>query len=153
VVGTGNLPGDLDTFTPYGNVGILSVDEDAEDGIATAVMPWTTDPDTAGPQVLRVVPKDGATGVAVKSRVGIGFNEMIEPTSAFAGAVRLWDDQGAPIPGWGSAQETIASYTPKSPLEPGTTYTVEVLAGGIQDLNGNRVQERFTSSFTTAGAR
>ena len=153
VVGTGDLPGDLDTFTPYGNVGILSVDEDAEDGIATAVMPWTTAPDTAPPQVLRVVPEDGATGVAATSRIGIGFNEMVEPTSAFAGAIRLWDEQGDPVEGWATAQETIASYTPKAPLEPGTTYTVEVLAGGVQDINGNAVAVEFTSQFTTAGAR
>jgi hypothetical protein len=153
VVGTGDLPGDLDTFTPYGNVGILSVDEDAEDGVASAVMPWTTAPDTAAPQVLRVVPEDGATGVALTSRVGIGFNEMIEPTSAFAGSIRLFDDQGEPVEGWGSAQEGIASYAPKAPLAPGTTYTLEVVAGGVQDINGNTLAETFTSTFTTAGAR
>lgn len=153
VVGTGDLPGDLDTFTPYGNVGILSVDEDAEEGVASAVMPWTTEPDVAAPQVLRIVPEDGATGVATTSRVGIGFNEMVEPTSAFAGSIRLFDDQGEPVPGWGSAQEAIANYTPLEPLSPGTTYTVEVLAGGVQDINGNAVAETVTSTFTTAGGR
>lgn len=153
VVGTGQLAGDLDTFTPYGNVGILSVDEDAEDGIATAVMPWTTAPDTAAPLVLRVVPADGATGVSRTSRIGVGFNEMIEPTSAFAGAIRLWDEQGEPVEGWGTAQETIATYTPKAPLAPGTTYTLEIMAGGVQDLNGNAVAATQTSRFTTAGAR
>ena len=33
------LAGDLDAITPYGNVAAISVDDDAEDGVATAVMP------------------------------------------------------------------------------------------------------------------
>ena len=153
VVGTGDLPGDLDTVTPYGNVAILSVDEDAEDGVASAVMPWSTEPDSTPPVVLRVVPADGATGVALTARVGVGFSEMIEPTSAMAGSLRLFDAEGVAVEGWGSAQEGIASYSPASPLRPGTTYTLEVVEGGVRDVNGNTIAETFTSTFTTAGGR
>ncbi len=153
VVGRGNLPGDLDTMTPYGNVAVLSVDEDAEDGTATAIMPWTTDVDTAPPEVLRVHPADGATGVAPTSRVGVNFNEMVEPTSAFPGSLRLFDADGEPVEGWVSAQEAVASYTPKEPLRPGTTYTLEILAGGVTDINGNAVSTTISSRFTTAGGR
>lgn len=153
LVGEGFLPGDLDTFTPYGNVAILSVDEDAEDGVASAVMPWAAEPDTAGPAVLRVVPADGAVGVAPTARIGLGFNEFVEPSSVFAGSIRLWDAEGNAVDGWGSAQETIASFAPKEPLVPGMTYTVEVPAGGVQDLNHNRTTATFTSTFTVAGGR
>ncbi len=152
IVGEAHLPGDLDTFTPYGNVAVLSVDEDAEDQIASAVVPWTAEPDAEPPELMLVVPTDGEQGVALTARVGLGFNEMVEPTSVFPGSVRLWTEDGAPVDGWGTAQENTAHYAPKQPLEPGTTYTLEVMAGGIQDLNGNALSETVTTTFTTAGS-
>lgn len=148
-VGRGTLPGDLDTFTPYGNVAVLSVDDDAEDGVASVVMPWHADPDTASPLVTRIVPADGATGVATTSRIGVVFNEFIEPSSVFPGSVTLFAEDGTAIEGWGSAQENIASYVPKAPLQPGTTYTIEIAADGIMDLNENTVAQPVIATFTT----
>ncbi len=150
-IGRGNLPGDLDTITPYGNVAILSVDDEPVDGIASVVMPWRKEADREAPNLLRTVPVDGETGVALTGRIGLGFDEFIEPTSVFAGSVRLYDASGNAIDGWGSGQETIANFTPKEPLLPNTTYTVEVLAEGIQDLSGNKLASTHTFSFTTTG--
>lgn len=152
-VGTGNLTGDLDTLTPWGNVAILSVDADAVAGQASAVMPWTLEPDTAAPQVLRIEPADGATGQSTGTRVGVGFNEMIEPSSVFSGSITLQAEGGDFVDGWGSVTENIASFHPKEPLAPGTTYVVTVHEGGIEDINGNKVALQTTSTFTTAGAR
>ena len=76
---------------------------------------------------------------------------MIEPSSVFAGSIQLFDDTGKAIEGWGSGQETIASYTPKEPLALGTTYTLRIMAGGVQDINGNTVEETMDISFTTFG--
>ena len=39
-IGTGYLAGDLDTLTPFGNIAVLAVDEDAENEEASIVMPW-----------------------------------------------------------------------------------------------------------------
>jgi hypothetical protein len=150
-VGRGDLPGDLDTFTPYGNVAILSVDDDAEDDIASAVMPWTTEPDFTGPGVLRIVPEDGATGVATTTRIGVAFDEMIEPSSVFPGSIQLIDSDGTAVEGWGSGQENIASYSPKDALKPGMTYTLSVMADGILDINSNPTEDTVTATFTTAG--
>ena len=150
-IGTGYLAGDLDTITPFGNVAILSVDDEAENGISSAVMPWTREIDSTGPEVLRTVPQDGESNVAPTARIGIGFNEMIEPSSVFAGSIQLFDSNGNAIEGWGSAQETIASYTPKKPLQQGMTYTLSILAGGIQDINGNAIEQSYTATFTTFG--
>ena len=150
-LGRGALPGDLDTFTPYGNVAVLSVDEDAEGEVASAVMPWTNAPDLTGPAVTRIVPADGETGVATTSRIGVVFNEMIEPSSVFPGSIRLTDADGNPVEGWGSGQENIASYSPRADLSPGTTYTIEVMAGGILDINNNPTEVTTTATFTTAG--
>ena len=148
-----HLPGDLDTVTPYGNVAVASVDDEAEDDIATLVVPWTEAPDTTAPSVLRIRPVDGATGVSPHIRIGVGFDEFIEPSSVFAGSVQLFDSAGTPVDGWGSGQETIASYAPKEPLTPGETYTVHVMADGIRDINNNPVAATVTSSFTVAGGR
>jgi hypothetical protein len=148
-----HLPGDFDTLTPYGNVAVGSVDEEAEDDIATMVFPWTEAPDTTSPEVLRIRPLDGATGVSPQVRVGVGFNEFIEPTSVFAGSIQLFDSAGNAVEGWGSGQETIASYCPKEPLTPGETYTVHVMADGIRDINGNAVSTTVASTFTVAGGR
>lgn len=150
-VGRATLQGDQDTFTPYGNVAYLAVDDEAEKGQATAAVPWAREPDLTPPQVLRVDPPDGATGVPVTARVGVGFDEFVEPSTVFAGSIRLWHEDGTPVDGWGSGQEAIASFAPKAPLEPGVTYTVEVMAGGVADVNHNRLATTVTTTFTTAG--
>ena len=150
-IGRGFLPGDLDTVTPYGNIAVLSVDDEAEDGIASVVMPWRTDPDTEAPNLLRTIPADGETNVALTSRIGLGFDEFIEPTSVFAGSVRLYDSSGKAVDGWGSAGETIANFTPKEPLLPNETYTVEVLQDGIEDLSRNKFATTTTFTFSTVG--
>ncbi len=150
IEGVGNLPGDLDTVTPYGNVAILSVDDEAENGEGSVIMPWRGQPDGEGPKILRVHPADGTVGAAATTRIGVNFNEMIEPASAFEGSLRLYANDGTPIRGWVSTQEGIASYTPVEPLRAGTSYRLEVMAGGVTDINGNALAETFTSTFTTA---
>ena len=147
MAGQFSLVGDLDTITPIGNVAVLSVDADAEEGRGSAVAPYALEPDTLPPRVTWAWPADGAT-VAPTSRFGLTFNEMVDPKSAFEGSVRLYrSDDGARIPGTVSAQETIVNFHPFCPLEPGA-YTLEVTAGGVVDHNGNAVAETFTLSVT-----
>ena len=150
-VGTGDLPGDLDTLTPYGNIAVLSVDDEAEDGIASMVMPWSTDVDTTGPVPLFVTPVDGATNVPLSSRIGIGFNEMIEPTSIFPGSIQLLDENGNAVEGWASAQENTAYFTPKAPLKENTQYTIRVMEGGARDVNNNAISTTLEHTFQTLG--
>ena len=151
LLGEGWMQGDLDTFTPIGNVAVMAVDDDAVANQASVVMPWREEADKDGPEVLRIDPRSGASGVALTARIGVGFNEVVDPASVFAGSIRLYDDKGRGIDGWGSAQETIANYSPKEPLRPGVTYTVEIVKGGIVDSHGNALEESVFSTFTTAG--
>ena len=144
------MPGDLDTLMPYGNIAFLSADEDAADGEATAVYPWARDPDSDAPKVLHVDPADGAVDQEPTLRLGIGFSEFIEPSSAFAGSIRLFDADDLAIPGIASAQEGFAHYSPTTPLLPGT-YRAEVVAGGVTDANGNAVEETFSWTFSVRG--
>jgi hypothetical protein len=145
-----DLEGDLDTMTPIGNVAVLSVDADAVDGEGSSVIPYALEPDERAPAVTFVWPPDGASAVPVTSRVGVSFGEMVDVKSAFEGSVRLTEtDSGARVAGVVSAQENLVSFHPFCPLEAGTTYTLEIPAGGVTDFNGNSVGETFTASFTT----
>jgi hypothetical protein len=150
-----DLEGDLDTITPIGNIAVLSVDEESITDQATALAPWQTEPDSAAPRVEFVSPAAGASAVELTSRIGIAFTEMIEPRSAFAGSVRLYQTGTDPaltrVEGWLSTQEHIVSFAPADPLEPGTEYTLELPAGGVVDYNGNAIAETFTATFTTLG--
>ncbi|MGM0556651.1 MAG: Ig-like domain-containing protein [Myxococcota bacterium] len=150
-----DLVGDLDTATPIGNVIVLSVDDDAVPNEASKVAPYLTEPDTTAPHVTWAWPNDGADDLPLTSRVGVTFNEMVDVKSAWRGSVRLYVDGEDPdetqVPGYINTQETIVNFTPKEPLEPNTTYRLEIPAGGIVDYNGNPVEESFTMTFTTLG--
>lgn len=150
-LGRMTIEGDQDTLTPYGNVAILAADGEANNGESSAVVPWTTEPDTTAPTVIAVDPADGAEGVALTARVGLGLDELVEPASVFMGSVRLSTEGGRPVAAWASAQEAMVAIVPKEPLEPGTTYVVEALRGGVSDIDGNALDSTFTATFTTAG--
>jgi len=151
VVGTAVIQGDIDTVTPFGNVAIFSSDDLAIPGQASGVIPWSADPDTTGPAVLRIEPANGATDVPTSTRIGISFNEMVEPVSVFAGSVRVSTREGTPVAGWHSVQEGIVSFTPAAPLPTGTEIRVVVPGGGVMDANGNRTASDFEATFTTLG--
>lgn len=148
-----HLQGDLDTITPIGNVAVLSVDDDAAPDQGSSVVPWQTEPDARGPVVGWTWPVDGATDLRTTSRLGVAFDEMVDPRSAFEGSVRLYRAGGDPdagrVPAIVSAQETIVNVHPRCPLEPNTDYVLEVVAGGIVDFNGNAVAETTTVTFRT----
>jgi hypothetical protein len=149
------LMGDLDTATPIGNVVVLSVDEDAELDHGSAVAPYAVDVDATPPRVTWVWPADGATELPVSSRVGVTFDEMVDPKSVWRGSVRLYSTgaggEPEPVEGRFSIQENVVNFTPTTPLDPGTEYTFEIPAGGVADYNGNRIEEPFAITLTTIG--
>lgn len=149
------LPGDLDTATPIGNVVVLSVDDEADPNQASAVAPYAVEVDATPPRADWAVPADGATDLPVTSRVGATFSEMIDPKTAWRGSVRLYaTDEGGelePVEGIISVQENVVNFSPVVPLLPGTTYTFEIPAGGVADYNGNRIEEPLLLTFTTLG--
>jgi hypothetical protein len=152
-LGRFHLAGDLDTVTPIGNVALVSVDDAAVEGQGTAIAPWRETPDREPPYVNFVWPRDGSMDLAPTSRIGVGFNEMIDVKSAFAGSVRLWETDKGPVygrvEGHISVQENIVNFWPVEGLSPNTAYTFEIPAGGILDYNGNAIETPFVANFRT----
>lgn len=150
LLGRFELTGDLDTVTPFGNVAVVSVDDDAVPGQASAVMPFATDVDATPPEVNMVVPDDGAGDVAISARVGLTFTEFVEMNSVWRGSVVVREaSTGRVVEGHLSGQEGVVSFWPAAPLAPSTTYEVLVPAGGVTDLNGNPITRAHRSTFTT----
>ena len=143
------LEGDLDTATPIGNVVVLSVDEDAIPGEASAVFPWAQEPDSRGPRVELHRPANGAVWVAPTASIGLSFDEMVEFRTVFEGSFRVSDSRGRRVEGLFGVQEGVVSFTPSEPLEEDTTYVVAVPAGGIADYSGNTTDEELTFRFAT----
>ena len=149
--GRASIPGDLDTATPVGHFMVLSVDDESISGQASAVVPWRTDADVRGPRIGFTSPADGELFVPVTGRVGISFDEPVEPVSVFAGSFRVTAPSGELVPGWFNAQENIANFTPEQPLTEDTVYTVEIPAGGIVDPSGNTA-DPYTFRFSTGAS-
>ncbi|MCO4773341.1 MAG: Ig-like domain-containing protein [Deltaproteobacteria bacterium] len=148
-IGRIQLQGDFDTLVPIGNIAVASVDDGGAPGQATAIVPWQTTPDTNGPQVGLHSPMDGHTFQALTSRIGFVFDEQIEPRSAHAGSVRVWTTAGVAVPGTFNVQETIVNFEPAAPLQPDTTYVVELPAGGVTDVSGNPIAADWAMRFST----
>jgi len=144
-----DLPGDLDTATPIGNVVVLSVDEGAPDGEASSIIPVGAEPDGVPPRVGFHWPPDGAINQSTGTRIGLSFDEMVEPISVFVGSLRVWDADGELVEGLFNAQENLVNFTPSEALLPDMTYFVEAPAGGIVDDSGNAMNEAVTFRFAT----
>lgn len=149
-VGRVQLRGDLDTVTPLGHLLVAAVDSGATAGEASAIIPWQTAPDVQPPRAGMRSPVDGEEAVPVTGRVGVVFDEMIEPVSAHAGSVRLVTDAGEPVDAMLQVQENIVNLSPRAPLAPGTTYHVQLAPGGLADISGNALDAPVQWSFTTA---
>ena len=144
------LTGDLDTVTPFGNVALVSVDDDAVAGQASAIMPMFEAVDARGPAVNMVVPTDGATDQPLSTRIGLTFDEFVEMNSVWAGSVLLREtESGRVVQAHLSGQEGVVNLWPVHPLSPATEYTLTVPAGGVTDLNGNATASTFGATFTT----
>lgn len=145
-----HMTGDLDTVNPIGNVVVLSVDDDAVRGESSNVVPYQREPDRRGPRANWVVPRDGAQGQALTSRVGLTFDEFVDLASVGPSSFIVREEGAAtPLEGWYSGQEGIVNFWPSQPLRPGARYEVIVPAGGVRDYSGNATTETFRSVFST----
>ncbi len=159
IIGRRNLsagaPENDDQFTvAVGNLLILSDDQLTTSGqnagtyAGTVIAVHDTKPDTTPPHVDTILPKDGATGQAVTSRIGISFTDNIELATVDNRSFIVRPMGGAALEGTFSVTMTLLNFDPAEDLQPGTTYEVLLPAGGVKDYVGNGVEE-FYATFTT----
>ncbi|MEO8805497.1 MAG: Ig-like domain-containing protein [Burkholderiaceae bacterium] len=139
---------DEDFGTVFGNLVLIGNDH----GNGSAIVPHQTTPDTTGPSVNMVSPKNNAAGQAVTSRVGITLTDVAELRSVSSTSFIVRPLGGSALAGKYSGQSGVLNFWPDQPLAAGTTYEVVVPAGGIKDHAGNGAPTTFTSRFTTAGS-
>ena len=142
---------------PAGTVCTATITTAAKDatGIALAgnfVWTFTTGaaPDTTAPTVTGTINANGATNVAINTKVGATFSEAMDPSTITTTTFTL--KQGATIvPGTVAYLGVNAVFTPASNLAASTPYTVTVTTGA-KDVAGNPMAANFTIGWTTAAA-
>jgi hypothetical protein len=110
----------------------------------------STEPDKTPPVVDTVLPKDGATGLSKKVRVGLSMTDNIELATVHPGSVIVRPMGGEPLKGSYGLYMGILNFDPDEDLLPNTTYEVVLPKDGVKDLVGNGIAAEFKSTFTTA---
>ncbi len=138
---------DWDFGIALGNLVFAGNDHDG-----SALIIGDTTPDSTGPEVNMVNPPDGATEVALTSRVGLTFTDQLLTETITAETFMIRPVGGAALSGTYTNQTGIVNFTPDDELLPDTTYEVVVPAGGVEDFAGNGLEVAFTSQFSTGSA-
>lgn len=144
------------TFTPASALAVTTTytatASGATDLAGNAMAPdsWsftTGAPDSTPPAVTSHTPAAGATDVALTSAISATFDEAVQPGTM---TIDVRDPGGTAVTGSvGYAPESFtATFTPGSPLQPSTNYTVTV--SGAQDTAGNTMSAVVWSFTTTA---
>lgn len=142
-IGSGSDHGQVSVF---GNLVYVGNDH----GNGNGFIVHQTAPDTEGPAVTQVSPRDGSTQAGLLSRVGLSMSDSILIRSMDSSSF-IVREQGStqPIAGHYSGQGDIINFSPATPLQANTTYEVVVPVGGLEDWAGNSVDTAFLSTFTT----
>ncbi|MCX8043463.1 MAG: Ig-like domain-containing protein [Desulfobacterota bacterium] len=111
---------------------------------------FTTEPDAYAPSVISLVPAHLEGNVAVNQVIQAGFDEPMDATGFTSHTFTLIDQSGSSVEGSVSydAASQSAVFTPRSYLQPDTTYTA-TLKASVKDLSGNALASDISWSFTT----
>jgi len=102
--------------------------------------------DTVAPQVISVLPANGATAVPVNTQIVVTFSNLVGPASVTSATFPITAD-GVRLAGGYSVNGSQAVFTPASSLPGNATITVSVSA--VTDVAGNS-SGSFSSQFVTA---
>lgn len=109
--------------------------------------------DATAPTVTGTIHANGATNVAVNTKIGATFSEAMDPLTMTNANFTLKETvSGTAVAGTVGYSGVDAVFIPAHVLLPGTRYTVTVKGGvgGAMDLAGNPLASDFTISWTTA---
>ncbi len=110
--------------------------------------------DSTAPMVTSTVNPNGATGVAINTKIGAFFSEAMDPQSVNAQSFSVM--QGAtPVAGTIAYSGVATTFTPASALAVNTKYTMTITSAA-SDLAGNKLSgnqgpapSNYVWSFTT----
>ncbi|WP_437716853.1 Ig-like domain-containing protein [Sorangium sp. So ce448] len=139
--------GDDQFSIPVGSLLVLADDELPYRGMVIAA--HSTEPDTTPPAVDTVLPKNGATGLSKKSRIGLSLTDNVEIATVHHGSFIVRPMGGQPLKGSFGLYMGIVSFDPDEDLMPNTTYEIVLPKDGMKDLVGNGMAAEFKSTFTT----
>ncbi|WP_437940623.1 Ig-like domain-containing protein [Sorangium sp. So ce341] len=139
--------GDDQFSIPVGSLLVLADDELPYRGMVIAA--HSTDPDTTPPAVDTVLPKNGATGLSRKSRIGLSLTDNIEIATVHHGSFIVRPVGGQQVRGKFGLYMGIVNFDPDEDLMPNTTYEIVLPKDGMKDLVGNGIAAEFKSTFTT----
>jgi len=153
IYGRRDLQENDDQFTvAIGNLLVLSDDQlspATNEYAGTVIAVHDTAPDTTPPEVDSIVPKDGATGQATTSRIGISFTDNIELATVDHRSFVVQAVGGETVAGTWGVNMSVLHFEPNAGFAPGTTYEVILPADGIKDYVGNGIAAEFRATFTT----
>jgi hypothetical protein len=92
--------------------------------------------DRTKPTVIAKSPAPNATLVPINTKISLTFSEELVVLGNYYVRLEKTAD-GTLVPNISSGTNTELILTPNSPLEPGVSYTVRVLGGGLLPGNGN----------------
>jgi len=107
------------------------------------------DPDKKPPVVDTVIPRDGATGQSLKTRIGLSMTDNIELVTVNAASFIVRPMGGQPLAGKWSGAWGVLNFDPDEDLKSKTTYEIILPRGGMTDLVGNALADDFKATFTT----
>ncbi|WP_231864597.1 Ig-like domain-containing protein [Sorangium cellulosum] len=139
--------GDDQFSISVGSLLVLADDELPYRGMVIAA--HSTEPDTTPPAVDTVLPKNGATGLSRKSRIGLSLTDNVELATVHPGSFIVRPVGGQPVKGSFGLYMGIVNFDPDEDLMPNTTYEVVLPKDGVKDLVGNGIAAEFKSTFTT----
>ncbi len=145
---------DLDPLTAYNATITTGAEDTAGDHLAANYnfSFATRDSSDSSPiAVYKTIPTNGQINVPTASKVQVVFTEGADPNSVTINTFVVKDPAGKVVDGAVTYDiyTNYATFTPKSALAPGTTYTVTI--NGVKDLAGIAMTKAYTFTFNTAG--
>jgi len=118
---------------------------------------WTTAAalDTTPPLVLGTIHANGATNVAINTKIGAAFSEGMDPLTITNVNFTVKETvSGTAVAGILGFSGVNAVFIPLRNLTPATNYTVTIKGGGggVSDLAGNLMASDYVLSWSTAAA-
>ncbi len=102
------------------------------------------------PVVINTDPEDEATGVALDKVISATFSKIMDAATINAFSFIVMNGL-IPVTGSINYSGVEATFTPNTPLLPGTSYTATITTGA-EDLGGNAMAANYEWSFTTSAA-